>query len=193
MLRNGLKVWRQKQEGCSLLSEQQQTRRYHTQPRPGAPGPGSPCSARSCPAHPVRQTCSTTTMVTCQPGKSYQTTSTWHQQQLRILISLCLRHPLEFHRILSGGIPSGTSLRLVSAEVPGRSSSHLSVCRERDEDTVTSSTLQEPSSGATMSEARGPRSGPAHMQTQRHQHSRCVRATALRIISPAPLGAAKWL
>lgn len=36
-----------------------------------------------------------------------------------------------------------------------------SVWRERDEDTVTSSTLQEPSSGATISEARGPRSGPA--------------------------------
>ena len=120
----------------------------------------------------------------------HQTSSTWHRQQLRRLISLCLRHPPEFHRMLSGGIPSDTSVRLVSAEVPGRSSSHLSVCRERDEDTVTSSTLQEPSSGATMSEARGPRSGPAHMQTQRHQRSRCVRATALHIISPAPLGAA---
>ena len=36
-----------------------------------------------------------------------------------------------------------------------------SVWREREEDTVTSSTLQEPSSGPTMSEASGPSSGPA--------------------------------
>ena len=61
------------------------------------------------------------------------------------------------------------------AGLSGRSGSHLSVWRERDEETVTSSTRQEPSSGATIREARGPRSGPACMHMQRRQRACCVR------------------
>ena len=84
-------------------------------------------------------------------------------------------------RETSLSIPVGDRLRAVMAGVPGRSGSHLSVWRERDKETVTSSTLQAPSSGATISEARGPRSGPACTQMEGYQHAICVRATGLHV------------
>ena len=82
----------------------------------------------------------------------------WHQQP---------------RRGTSLSIPVGDQLRAAMANVPGRGGSHLSVWRERDEETVTSSTRQEPSSGATIREARGPRSGPACTHMPRHQRA-CI-------------------
>ena len=90
-----------------------------------------------------------------------------------------LRHPLKVQPGAFRRHSLGDKFWTTIGGEPGRSSSHLSVWRERDEETVTSSTLQEPSSGATISEAMGPRSGPACMQMQHHHRACCIESYRL--------------